>query len=70
MVDVKTPDQQVGILRAHRSDDLFSDHLFRKESSSYVRSMPTTPVHTQSFIRSAQRAQIVAAAIDVIAEVG
>ncbi|SDC11023.1 DNA-binding transcriptional regulator, AcrR family [Mycolicibacterium neoaurum] len=32
--------------------------------------MPTTPVHTQSFIRSARRAQIVAAAIDVIAEVG
>ncbi|QVI28515.1 TetR family transcriptional regulator [Mycolicibacterium neoaurum] len=32
--------------------------------------MPTTPVNTESFIRSARRAQIVAAAIDVIAEVG
>ncbi|MCF6390173.1 TetR/AcrR family transcriptional regulator [Mycobacterium sp. MBM] len=32
--------------------------------------MPPSPAHAQSFIRSARRSQIVAAAIEVIAEVG
>jgi AcrR family transcriptional regulator len=66
--EFKASRRQAGHALIRRSD--FRSHLQIADRSAYGRGMPPTHARPESFTRAARKAQIVAAAIDVIAEVG